>query len=150
MREIKIGDQTVRVRASALALFYFRQEFKSDLLKDLLPLQNLINERVAEDEGRLNLEGFDVMIFYMMIWAMAKADSYGRSFPGFEAWMESLGNFNVYDTDIIAPALKEATEGFFRGAAGQSGGAGGGFVPRAAGNPTTSNREARRAKLRGN
>ena len=32
MREIKLGDKEVKIRATPLALLFYKQEFKSDLI----------------------------------------------------------------------------------------------------------------------
>ena len=41
MREITIGEKTIRVRATPLALLYYRQEFKTDLVGDLISMQEM-------------------------------------------------------------------------------------------------------------
>ena len=41
MREITISEKTIRVRATPLALLYYRQEFKTDLVGDLISMQEM-------------------------------------------------------------------------------------------------------------
>jgi len=44
MREITIGDKTIRVRATPLALLFYKQEFSVDLVGDLMSMQNMAND----------------------------------------------------------------------------------------------------------
>ncbi|MDO3680567.1 hypothetical protein [Paenibacillus ehimensis] len=104
MRELNIGEKTVRVRATPLALLFYKQEFKSDLIGDLLKL-----DKVRRDPSQL-----DSVSFLQLIWAMAKADAYGKSFPSFVEWIASLDSFDLSDQDVLAAAMEEATSGFFR------------------------------------
>jgi len=104
MREITIGDKTIRVRATPLALLYYRQEFKADLIGDLISMQEM-----ASDPSQ-----FDALKFLQLIWAMAKADD-AKGFPSFEAWLADLESFDFADADIMTTVIEEATDGFFRG-----------------------------------
>jgi hypothetical protein len=104
MREINIGNQVVRVRATTLALLFYKQEFKSDLLGDLMKMG-----QVAEDPSKL-----EVLSVLQLIWAMSKADSYGKQFPSFETWLGSLENIDFSDASFMTAAMEEAADGFFR------------------------------------
>ncbi len=57
MKEINIGGQVVRVRATPLALLYYRQEFGTDLLGEITKAQN----------GSVQ---FNNVLCLPMIWAM--------------------------------------------------------------------------------
>lgn len=105
MRELKIGDKEIRVRAAPLALLYYRQAFKSDLLGDMIKLKD-----VMDDPSRL-----DTVTCLQIIWAMAKADAYGKSFPSFEAWLVELGSIDFSDPSFLVAALEEAADGFLGG-----------------------------------
>jgi hypothetical protein len=105
MREIKIGDKTVRVRASALALLFYKQEFKSDLLGDMVKMQG-----IESDPSQL-----DLVSCLQLVWAMAKADSYGKPFPGFEGWLAGFDSFDISDPSFLLEALGEASDGFLGG-----------------------------------
>ncbi|OUM85687.1 MAG: hypothetical protein BAA01_09470 [Bacillus thermozeamaize] len=130
MRELKIGDQTVRVRATPLALLYYRQEFGSDLFGDLLKMaQSLVGvEAIAAGGGqidlsRINLAAIDSVGILQLIWAMAKADAFGRQFPSFQEWVASLESFDLFSGDTLTAVFEEAANGFFRSrAAGIKGG----------------------------
>ncbi|GAK39525.1 hypothetical protein PUW24_24085 [Paenibacillus urinalis] len=104
MREIQIGNQQVRVRATPLALLYYKQEFKSDLMGDLSKLSEVSNDP----------QRFDILTILQMVWAMAKADGYGKSFASFETWLSSFDTINLADPTLLTSAIEEATEGFFR------------------------------------
>lgn len=105
MREIKIGEKTIRVRATPLALLYYKQEFKSDLVGNMIKMQG-----IEKDPAQ-----FDSVLIMQVIWAMAKADSGpGSQFPSFEKWVSGLDSFDVSDPELINNVLDEASDGFFR------------------------------------
>ena len=104
MREITIGEKTIRVRATPLALLYYRQEFNADLIGDLISMQAM-----SSDPSQ-----FDALKFLQLIWAMAKADD-AKGFPSFEAWLADMESFDFADNDIMTAVIEEATDGFFRG-----------------------------------
>lgn len=109
MREIRIGEQTVRVRATPLALLFYKQEFGSDVLGDLIKLQG-----VEKDPSK-----FDATSSLQLMWAMAKADAYGHgSFPSFAEWLNGLEGIDLSDADMYSAIYNEAIEGFFRKGAG--------------------------------
>lgn len=107
MRELKIGEKTVRVRATPLALLFYKQEFKSSLLGDLMKLQKVIEDPTA----------LDPVDFMQLVWAMAKADAFGKEFPSFVEWVGSLEVFDMTDKGFIVAVVEEAASGFFRSAA---------------------------------
>ena len=104
MREITIGEKQIRVRATPLALLFYKQEFNSDLIGDLISMQNMANDPSQ----------FDALKFLQLIWAMAKADD-AKDFPSFENWLASLGSFDFADANMMGAVVEEATDGFFRG-----------------------------------
>jgi len=105
MREIAIGDARVRIRANPLALLYYKQEFKRDLVGDLLTMQRL------EEDPTL----FDSVLFLQVVWAMAKAAGpFGSEFPCFVEWLSGLECFDLSDQEMLAAIMEEAVDGFFR------------------------------------
>ena len=104
MREITIGEKQIRVRATPLALLFYKQEFNADLIGDLISMQEM-----ASDPSQ-----FDALKFLQLIWAMAKADD-AKGFPSFEAWLADMESFDFADNDIMTAVVEEATDGFFRG-----------------------------------
>ncbi|MDN8590928.1 hypothetical protein Q0V21_19400 [Paenibacillus sp. 11B] len=118
MRELTIGNQTVRVRATALALLFYKKEFKTDLLGDMMKMVG-----GDSDGGEVDPTNIDMLSNLQMVWAMAKADSYGKEFPSFEPWLASLGDdLDLSDPAFLVAALEEATDGFFRKNNGVKGG----------------------------
>ena len=108
MREITIGDKQLRLRATPLALLFYKQEFGSDLVGDMMGMQEL-----KTDPGQ-----FDSVIFLQIIWALAKADN-PKDFPSFVTWVSSLDAFDFSDEEIMLAVMEEAVDGFFRGRAGK-------------------------------
>ncbi|MEI7027157.1 hypothetical protein [Paenibacillus sp. y28] len=105
MRELKLGEQTVRVRATPLALLFYKQEFKSDLLGDLMKMEHIQNDPSK----------FDALSILQIIWAMAKADAYGGNpFPSFVSWLGTIEGLDLSDPGFMAAAMEEAVNGFFR------------------------------------
>ncbi len=100
MREITIGEKTIRVRATPLALLYYKQEFNADLIGDLMSMQEM-----ADDPSR-----FDALKFLQLVWAMTKADD-SRNFPSFETWLSGLDSFDFADADVMTAVVEEATDG---------------------------------------
>ncbi|WP_010278797.1 hypothetical protein [Paenibacillus senegalensis] len=110
MREIKIGEQTVRIKAAPLALLYYKQEFEADLLGDLTSLQTL-----KEDPTKI-----DTVLLLQLVWAMAKCEAYGsqREHPSFFEWVGSLESIDFNELSNFVGILEEAENGFFRSARG--------------------------------
>lgn len=119
MREIKVGGKEIRIRATPLALFYYRQEFKKELLSDMLGMVRGLN---LKDISELNTDDTDAMLkvvssldilaILQIIWAMAKADGFGTSFPSFEKWLGELENIDLSDPSFLVAAMEEAAHGF--------------------------------------
>lgn len=108
MREIQVGEKTMRVRATPLALLFYKQEFKSDLLAELMNMQKLQTDPAA----------FDSVAMLQITWALNKANEpLQNSFPGFESWLSELDSFDFSDNALMTAILDEAQDGFFRGAA---------------------------------
>ncbi|WP_213997274.1 hypothetical protein [Tepidanaerobacter syntrophicus] len=107
MREIKIGDKTIGLKATPLALLFYKQEFGHDLAGDLIKLRNI------QDQP----EDFDALLFLQIAWAMAKAaNGLNKQFPTFINWLNELETFDISDTDTIQAIADEAVDGFFRAA----------------------------------
>ena len=115
MRQVKIGDKELGLRASPLALLYYKQEFGTDLVGDLAGFENLAN---ALQKG--DYSDFKALKFLQIAWAMNKADNREnkRSFPDFESWLDDLGYIDFGDPDFLMEVIEEAIDGFFRGTKG--------------------------------
>lgn len=78
---INIGDERVRLQANALTAIHYKNQFKSDILKDtlnaiggveaILKLQSL---RDAENYKQLQalLDDIDTVLIYQFVWTWAK------------------------------------------------------------------------------
>lgn len=105
MRTVDIGGKQVGLKATPLALLYYRQEFKSDLIGDLLKMQALANDPSA----------LDSVAILQIAWAMNKAaEGKGKTFPHFESWIEQFEYVDFSDADTLTAIMNEAAEGFFR------------------------------------
>jgi hypothetical protein len=109
MRTIQIGEKQIGLKATPLALLYYKQAFNSDLIGDMLKMQH-----IADDPSE-----FDAVLLLQIAWAMAKAhEGVGKPFPSFESWVAGLESFDFSDTDILTSIMDEAADGFFRRRAG--------------------------------
>ncbi len=113
MRELKIGEKTIQIRGTALALLFYKREFKSDLLKDMINMFGGDLKTMGADMGPENL---DTVTILQMVWAMAKAGEFGKGqFPGFESWLHQSGDeINIFSEEFLTDVINEMTEGFFR------------------------------------
>jgi hypothetical protein len=120
MREIPIGDNRVRVRATPLALLFYKQEFKTDLIADILKMGiRVVGKKGLNIKGGASLENLDFSaldstLFLQLVWAMAKADS-PKGFPSFMTWVEGLERIDFADAEFLNGVIEEAVDGFFRG-----------------------------------
>lgn len=105
MRELILGEKKVRVRATPLALVFYKQEFKSDLLGDLTKMEGIEKD----------LSNLDTVFMLQMAWAMAKADCYGAPFPNFVEWVSTFESLDFSDPAFLAALMEEAADGFLRG-----------------------------------
>jgi hypothetical protein len=110
MRTVNIGGKDIGLKATPLALLYYRQEFKSDLIGDLLKMQ-----AIADDPSAL-----DSVALLQIAWSMNKAaEGMGKAFPHFESWLSQFEYVDFSDADTITEIMNEAMEGFFRRGAGR-------------------------------
>jgi hypothetical protein len=108
MREITIGDKEIRVKATPLALFYYKKEFNADIIGDLTKYIE-----AAEDSSKM-----DSVALLQMAWAMQKCDEMRKNFPSFEKWLEDFDFVDYADEKWQELLVKEAEEGFFRSGGG--------------------------------
>lgn len=135
MREITIKDKTFIVAAAAITYKIYRDQFKSDLQSDFFRIYAGVNETISSmvgvdvsklseeeakklDTSKANLSSLasfniDTLGILQIVWAMAKTANMGKPFPDYDAWYDSLGEFNPMDMSYIAPALEEAGKGLF-------------------------------------
>ena|SRR5690554_5817182 len=104
MRNVNIGGKESKVVASPITLFFYKKEFKSDLLGDLISLRDLESDP----------SGFDGMLILQFAWAMIKTGKLGASFSSFEQWLKELEYVDFEDTEMMLNVMEEAQAGFFR------------------------------------
>lgn len=111
MVTVKIGNKEVGLKATPLALLFYKQEFESDLIGDLVSLSV-----ISKDPSKI-----DTVLLLQLVWAMNKTyNGVGKSFPNFAKWLDSLDSIDFADEQFMLEILEEAERGFFRG--GASGG----------------------------
>jgi hypothetical protein len=123
VKELKFGDQTLRVRASNLTLLFYKQEFKRDVVGDFAGmLTGLIGglQAVSGDKkidlSAIDLSQIDSVTLLQVIWAMAKSAEYNGStaFPGFSDWLVKVDDLNIFNKETLVAVAEEAASGFFR------------------------------------
>lgn len=124
MRDIKIGDNTVRLRGSSLSLIYYQQAFNRDLVGDLagmvssmVGLDALKGAAINQSEliGKINFAALDTVAFLRLIWVLARtAVGPTGQFPSFERWIEENEDIDIFDGDLLNAAIEEASKAFFR------------------------------------
>lgn len=111
-KDIVLGDNTIPVRATPLTLLFYKQEFKRDLLGDLMTMQAL-----EKDISKL-----DSITLLQFLWAMAKtenlSENMGKSFPSFNTWVSKLERID-FSGDGIKELVGLITDAYFRGTQGK-------------------------------
>lgn len=129
MREIKSGDTIMRIRASSLAIFFYKQEFKTDILKaigeickDWLSNPKLVSAAKTGEESisDFGMDLFDIIpdgyTVMQITWALNKAQNVAENLqtPSFESWIAQYQDIAVLD--ILQDIIEESMQGFFRSA----------------------------------
>ncbi|OJF16918.1 MAG: hypothetical protein A6D91_08955 [Bacillaceae bacterium G1] len=122
MKEIVIGDgKVLRLKGSPLSLLYYRQEFGSDLLGDLVGMVTAIAGAQALQTGeidpsKLNLNALDSVAILRLIWTLAKtAEGPSKQFPSFETWLAQTEELNIFNGSLLQAIFEEVQRAFFRG-----------------------------------
>ncbi|WP_405100814.1 hypothetical protein [Oceanobacillus sp. FSL H7-0719] len=94
---INIGEQKIRLKANAITAIHYKNQFKSDILKDtlnamggveaILKLQSLDG---AEDYEKLQLllDEIDTVLIYQFVWSWARTAD--RNVEPFYEWINSV------------------------------------------------------------
>lgn len=120
MREITIGDKTLRLRGSALSLLHYHQEFGRDLLGDLVGMMTGLAgiQTFAggeADPAKLDLSKLDTVALLRLIWTLARtAVGVGGQFPSFARWLEEHEDIDIFDPELMTAVMEEAKKIFFR------------------------------------
>lgn len=120
MKEVTIGDKTLRLRGSALSLLHYQQEFGRDLLGDLVGMfANMTGIQAMQsgkaDLAKMNLGALDSVAILRLIWTLARTDAGPTGkFPSFMTWLAENEDINVLDSDLLQAVFEEAKSAFFR------------------------------------
>ncbi|MCM3111684.1 hypothetical protein [Lederbergia lenta] len=94
---IKLGNEEVRLKANAITAHHYKNQFKSDVLKDTLnalggieTVMQLRNLEDVNDYQKLQtmLDGIDTVLIHQLVWSFAKTAD--RNFLPFYQWVESV------------------------------------------------------------
>jgi len=122
MREIKIGEIEIGIKASALTPKLYKSEFgrECDITRDILNLvdakklikSNLENKEINKEEiADSFLERFDTVVLQQLTYIMNKTANIGTGnpFPSFDKWLldyaEDLDVFTLMN-DVIEEGIK--------------------------------------------
>jgi len=121
MREVTIGDKTLRLKGSTLSLLHYQQEFGRDLLGDMVGMvagltgfQAISGGEV--DPSKLDFSRLDSVAILRLVWTLARtAAGVGGQFPSFTRWLEEHEDIDIFDPELMTAVMEEATKIFFRG-----------------------------------
>lgn len=114
-RLVKVNEkQSVRLRASALFIFVYREHFNRDAMMDVFQITRAVTplikvaNGIVDTDDMSSLAEFDTEMFMNLIWAMAKnAD---KSIADRDEWYEQFDPFPVVEflfefIAFLAPSL---------------------------------------------
>ena len=93
---IKLGEEEVRLKANAITAMHYKNQFKSDILKDTLSaiggieaVMQLRGLEQATDYQKLQtmIDNIDTVLIYQLVWSFAK--TVDIKFPPFYQWLET-------------------------------------------------------------
>ena len=121
MREVTVGDKTLRLRGSALSLLHYQQEFGRDLLGDMVGMMTglagfqAFSNGAEVDPSKLDFSRLDSVAILRLVWTLARtAAGVGGQFPSFTRWLEEHEDIDIFDPDLLTAVMEEATKIFFR------------------------------------
>ena len=109
MRTVRLGEHEIELRATPLALFFYKQAFGRDLIGDISSFQSMSQTLNDGDFSQ-----FDSVLLLQLAYAMNKASKPGKTFPMFEAWLNELDAVAFDDPEWMVGIVEEAVDGFFR------------------------------------
>lgn len=88
MREIRLGDATVRIAANALLPIVFENEFRRDLMGVIAPLVAASNASTLTGEA-VDMSAVSIADMERLLWAEVKAAD-SHNVQSFMPWVEAL------------------------------------------------------------
>jgi len=104
---IKIGNAEICMNANAVIRMYYRSNFNRKMLTDLMECKKLLKlkDKLSGSSGEELFQGLTIDEIdtldnlsentLKMAWAMAYAEN--KEILPFEEWIESLGDFKIFD-----------------------------------------------------
>jgi|SRR5699024_11347436 len=92
---IHVNEQKVRLKANAITAMHYKNQFKSDVLKDTLHalggIEAIIKLKGLEKSENYKqlaevIDNIDTVLVYQLVWAFAKTAD--RNLPPFFDWLE--------------------------------------------------------------
>lgn len=101
------GGGELPLKSTAITLLIYKNQFRSDLLKDTTSIAvQAAEESLQGADAITKNDGFDIEIGIRVVWAMAKTYAgYNSDFPDYESWLESL---YVSPTQLVSEIIPEA------------------------------------------
>lgn len=101
---INISGRDVRFKSSGALPLRYKAQFGRDVFADMASLDRLADQLSAGD-----LSGFDVELFYNIIWTMAKCAD--PSIPPVIDWVDSFDEFPIFSIfadlqDLFVSSIK--------------------------------------------
>ncbi len=101
---IKLGEVELRIKGNAITPFHYKNQFKSDILKDTLTavggiegVMKLSEVKDAKDYKKMQtlIDNFDTITIYQLLWSFVKtADT---KIKPFYSWLEEIDYIPVTD-----------------------------------------------------
>ena len=105
-RIINISGKEIKLASTAGTLHRYRMQFKRDLTKDILSLEDTF-KKIKQNNA--DFASIDLEMFENIAWSFAKtADS---SIPPIDSWLDQFETFDIY---TILPVIFEMLNENFR------------------------------------
>lgn len=109
---IIIDGKEVKLAATSGALYRYREEFKSDFLRDLTDLESKLKKiKKSENQDENRLEEFkqcQLEMFERIAYTMAKTAD--PSIPPIDRWLDNFNMFSIYE---VLPEIMEIASSNF-------------------------------------
>lgn len=100
---IYVGDKEFRAKANAITPMHYKNQFKSDILKDSFKALGGVDELLALSQSEGNevgqmekiIESIDTVLIYQLTWAFIKTAD--KNTVPFTTWLEDLEYIPVTD-----------------------------------------------------
>lgn len=101
---LNIDGRQVKFKATGAFLLRYKAQFGRDAIQDLFRLK----EALDEDNKIINIDKLDLLVFYDLVWTLAKTAD-----PSIPAPLEWLDSFSSFPLDVVLPELTGLMFGSF-------------------------------------